>query len=77
MVFHERAALKNAIRHVHKVFVFLYPCRHDRDGVTQLFIRMLQAWIFPGGVWQHLTREGLCPFYQAAHTAALASFSGR
>jgi len=39
----DRAALKNAIRRVHKFLSFFSACRHDVHGVTQLFVRILQA----------------------------------
>ena len=39
----DRAALKNAIRRVHEFSSFFSACRHDVHGVTQLFVRILQA----------------------------------
>lgn len=63
LVFHDRAALKIAIRRVYLFSRLLSAGRDDVEGVTPLFVRIPQAWTFPCVVWQHLTKESLCPFY--------------
>ncbi len=54
-------------------FLFRVQASHV-NGVTQLIVRMLRAWTFPGVVWQHLTREGLCPFWQVGREIRSMSF---
>lgn len=51
--------------------------KHDVFGVTHLIVKILLAWTSPDAVYQKLTREGSCPFYQIVRSRAFIFFSDR